>query len=309
MIDVTKNLSKELNTKVLFDEEMSKHTTNKIGGRAEFFIEALSLETILGAVKFANQNSLDLTVIGNGSNLLVSDEGINGMVLKLFTRSKEPVILENEITVFSGYPLGRLINLAVGKGLSGLESLVGIPGSIGGAVVMNAGTQLGCIGNLVHWVKILNKRTLTVETLFNNQLNFSYRNSLLQFCDDYILVEVKLVLDFSDPTSLKQKLKEILLTRHSKQPIKFPNSGSIFKNPPNESAGRLIEKVSLKGHTIGDAQISPMHANFIVNLGDAKAKDVIELMNLARKKVYAAYDIILQPEIKLLGGGLKLEEV
>lgn len=299
-IDMQKN--------VLFAEPMSKHTTMRIGGKAEIFVNVQNPKEIIHWSKYSFQRDLPLSVIGNGSNLLVSDDGIQGLVMKIYSSSGEIIRNGDTITVFSGFPMGKLINWVAASGLGGIEYLAGIPGTIGGAVVMNAGAR-GCeIGSFVEWITVWDLRTLEVRTLTKEDLNFSYRSSSLQ-TQGYIVLEVNLKFDRESPEVLKKRITDILNQRKISQPINFPNAGSIFKNPPNLSAGRLIEQVGLKGYGIGDAQISDKHGNFIINLGDAKARDVMELINIARKEVFDKFNVILKPEVRILGGGLKLEEV
>lgn len=301
-------LTQALDDKVLIAEKMRKHTTIKIGGNADILVLATKKDSIIRTMELAKKNKVDLTTIGNGSNLIVSDLGIRGIVLKICSSQNIPQVDGEFVTVFTGVPLGKLINLTIDEGLGGLEGLVGIPGSLGGAIVMNAGTANSEIGEMVNWVKVIDKESLEIKTLTSDQLGFSYRNSVFQR-DQYILLEANLHLNKECSNNLRLLKAEIIKERNNKQPVKFPNSGSIFKNPPNNSAGRLIEETGLKGYAVGDAQISNQHANFIINKGNAKAVEVLELMNMARKAVYNKTNIVLKPEVKFLGGGLKLEEV
>ena len=298
----------EMGKNVLFAESMTKHTTMRIGGKAEILVKAQSPDDIIHWSKYSLEKGLPLSVIGNGSNLLVSDEGIKGIVLKIYSSQNEVVRNGNSITVFSGYPMGKLISWAASQGLAGIENLAGIPGTVGGAVMMNAGAR-GCeIGSFIQWITVWDLKTLEKKTISKEEIEFSYRHSSIQG-QDLIILEVNLKLGEGDPMILKERVTDILSLRKSSQPINFPNSGSIFKNPPNLSAGRLIEEVGLKGYKIGDAQIAQKHANFIINLGNAKASEVMELINIARKEVFDKFKVILEPEVRILGGGLKLEEV
>ncbi|SES73131.1 UDP-N-acetylmuramate dehydrogenase [Anaerobranca gottschalkii] len=289
-------------------EPLSKHTTIKIGGNGDFLVIAQNLQEIVKLVTLAKERNQPLLIIGNGSNLLVSDEGVRGIVLKILN-SKSKISVDNQsITVFSGIPLSKLIFWAISNGYSGIEELIGIPGTLGGSVVMNAGAMGREIGELVQWVKVLDIDNLEIYNLKKDDLNFSYRKSSLQR-KNLVVLEVNLSLWQENPKYLQQRVKEILKVRKANQPINYPNAGSIFKNPPNFSAGKLIEEVGLKGYRIGDAQISTKHGNFIVNLGKAKAVEVMALINLARKEVFTNFGIKLEPEVKIIGGGLNLEEV
>lgn len=301
-------LTKVLGKTVFFAEKMYKHTTIKIGGSADILVLADDIDTIIKTMKLALEKNLDVSIIGNGSNLIVSDQGIRGIVIKIYSSEQKPIVDGQKVNVFSGFPLGKLINFTIQEGLGGLEGLVGIPGSFGGALTMNAGTGTTEIGHMINWVKVLNKKTLEVETIPKEEMGFSYRKSIIQNgC--HVILEAQLQLMRGSSRDLKTTKNEIIKKRNKKQPVQFPNSGSIFKNPPNDSAGRLIEATGLKGYTIGDAQISEQHANFIVNIGQAKASEVVELMNVARKEVNKKFSLVLQPEVKFMGGGLKLEEV
>lgn len=289
-------------------EPLSKHTTIKIGGNGDFLVIAQNSQEIAKLVTLAKERNQPLLIIGNGSNLLVSDEGIRGIVIKILN-NKSTVSVDNQsITVFSGIMLSKLILWAVRNGYSGIEKLIGIPGTLGGAVVMNAGAMGREIGELVQWVEVLDMDNLQIYKLNKDELSFSYRKSSLQR-KNLVVLEVNLLLGQENPELLQQRVKEILKIRKVNQRINYPNAGSIFKNPPNFSAGKLIEQVGLKGYRIGDAQISTRHGNFIVNLGKAKAVEVMELINLGRKEVFTNFGIKLEPEVKIVGGGLNLEEV
>lgn len=308
MTIIPKAQKKGLVDRVLFAESMTKHTTIRIGGKAELLIKVQEPNDIIHWSKYSLEKGMPLTVMGNGSNLLVSDEGIKGTVLKIYNSKAEISRNENIITVFSGFPMGKLISQVAFEGLGGIENLAGIPGTIGGAVIMNAGAR-GCeIGPFVHKITVLDLKCMEKKTLAKGDIEFSYRYSSLQN-KGLIILEIDLKLEQEDPRVIKERIKKVLDLRKGSQPINFPNSGSVFKNPPNLSAGRLIDEVGLKGFRVGDAQIAEKHGNFIINLGDARALEVMELINIARKKVFDRFKVRLEPEIEFLGGGLKLEEV
>jgi UDP-N-acetylmuramate dehydrogenase len=293
---------------IKFEEPLKDHTTIRIGGKADFLAVAQKPEEVVQLVTFVKEKDIPIYILGNGSNIIVSDDGFRGLVLKVLNNQIEVLIDEKGIAVYGGFPLPKLVSWAVEHGYGGIEELAGIPGTIGGSVVMNAGARGREIGELVQWVRVLHLETLKVSTLTREQLNFSYRKSVLQNTP-LVVLEVKLNLYKEKVEYLKEKVRELLKSRKESQPINFPNAGSTFKNPPNFSAGMLIEKVGLKGYRIGDAQISEKHGNFIVNLGEARAVEVMELINLARKEVYRNFGIKLEPEVKFVGGGLNLEEV
>jgi UDP-N-acetylmuramate dehydrogenase len=296
---------------------LKNHTTFRIGGLAKYFFSAQTKKDLILAVKVAKKNRLPFFVLGGGSNLLVSDAGYGGLVIKNKTENfkikKEKIISE------SGVPLGRIIGAAIKKGLGGLEEGSGIPGTVGGAVYGNAGWPKGkwAIGDLVEKVEILWPNGKT-EKVGKRWLSFNYRNSRLKKIkiNKPIILEVVLKLKKRKIKDLKKKEQEILMIRNGKIPAGF-SAGSIFKNPKGFFAGKLgeenkfsslsftaaqmIEKCGLKGKRIGSVKISEKHANFIVNLGQGKAKDVKKLIELAKKRVKNKFGIDLEEEICYLG--------
>ncbi len=277
-------------------EPLRKHTSFRIGGPAEYFCVAKSVNDLKEAILFAKERKLQITILGAGTNLLVLDWGFNGLVIKLglnWVKTKD-----SKVAVGAGVPLAKLIRTLSQKGLGGLEFLAGIPGTVGGAVVMNAGAWKKEIGKYVHQVAVLDKEGKEI-ILKRKNLGFGYRQSRLQG-KSWIVTEVHLKLHKKKKTAITKSIREHLVKRKSVQPLGSPNSGSIFKNPKGDFAGRIIEEAGCKGMRVGDAQVSCKHANFIVNLGDAKAKDVISLMTAIRKMVKEKLKIELEPEIKIM---------
>ncbi len=274
---------------------LAPYTTFKIGGPADWFCETKNEQEIVEAIKFAKEKKLAFFILGNGSNLLVSDDGFRGVVIKM---ENEEVQINNEkILAKAGINLNKLANIAQENSLLGIEFMVGIPGTLGGVVFGNAGAWQQNIGDKVERVKILDKDN-QFKWLNHDECQFSYRQSRFKKNKEIILaVELKLKKD--NQNEIEQKINENLQKREG-QP-KGPSAGSIFVNPKPQSAGDLIEKCGLKGKQIGQTQISQKHANFIVNLGGAKAEDVVKLIALAQKEVREKFRIDLKTEIIFLG--------
>ncbi len=274
---------------------LAPYTTFKIGGLVDWFCETKNEQEVVKAIKFAKEKKLAFFILGNGSNLLVSDDGFRGVVIKM---ENEEVQINNEkILAEAGISLSKLANIAQENSLSGIEFMVGIPGTLGGVVFGNAGAWQQNIGDKVERVKILDKDN-QFKWLNHDECQFSYRQSRFKKNQEIILA-VELKLEKGHQLEIKNLMNENLKKRES-QP-KEPSAGSIFVNPKSQSAGDLIEKCGLKGKQIGQAQISQKHANFIVNLGEAKAEDVVKLIALARLEVKKKFKIDLETEIVFLG--------
>jgi UDP-N-acetylmuramate dehydrogenase len=278
------------------NEPLSRHTTFRIGGPAKYFIEAKTAEELALALDFARENKLKTFFLGKGSNVLFSDKGFEGVVIKpAFSR----VVIKNETMIAeAGASLHKIVNLAMNHSLSGLEGVVGIPGSVGGAVAMNAGVGERALGDLVIRVWGLGTRGL-VKTFTKKRCQFGYRKSIFQK-GKWVILKVELGLKKGDKQVIRQTIKEMWKKRLEKQPYDMPSAGSVFKNPKGDFAGRLIEAAGCKRMEVGDAQVSEKHANFIVNLGKAKAWQVKKLMDIVKIKVQKKFKIALQPEIKLV---------
>jgi UDP-N-acetylmuramate dehydrogenase len=291
------------------------YTTFKIGGPARYFFVAKNKEEIKEAILWAKKKKLPFFILGGGSNVLFSDNGFNGLVIKLQNRQYE--IRNSKVIAEAGVPLQKLVLESAKKGLSGLENLAGIPGTLGGAIWGNAGAFGREIGNLVEEVKVLDvgSSKLEVKRLKNKDCKFGYRESIFKRKKNLIILEATLKLKKGNKKEIEEKMKEILKLRKEKQPLEFPSAGSVFKNVPIRkipkkirerfkgkikngflSAGALIEAAGLKGYKIGEAKISEKHANFILNVKNAKAKDVVALMNLIKKRVKNKFKITLEEE-------------
>lgn len=283
--------------KYLRKQLLKQHTSFRIGGTADYFCVPKSLEELKEALAFAKEKKLAIAIMGAGSNLLVLDKGFRGLVIKLanFDSIK---ISQGKLITGSGVYLPKLVSCLARKGWANLEFLAGIPGTIGGAVIMNAEAWKTEIGKYVKQVKALD-RDGNEKVLTKKELGFAYRSSKLMK-RKLIVYEVTLNVRKDKKHSIKKRIQENFAKRRAFQPLGMPNCGSVFKNPEGKSAGKLIEAAGCKGIRAGDAQISKKHANFIVNLGEAKAKDVIKLIALAQKAVRSQFKIKLEPEIKIM---------
>lgn len=299
------NIRKELNElevgKVLVQEPLSKYTTIKIGGPADLLIIPAGINSLKAVMEAVKKHQVPWTVIGRGSNLLVGDEGIRGAVIKLGEGLDNLHIDDDQITVGGGFSVVRLATMISKKGFSGLEFAAGIPGSIGGAVYMNAGAHGSDFSRILHKAHILFEDG-SEAWLSNEEMEFSYRTSILQNKRPGICLEAVLQLREDNRDVIVQQMQNNKSYRKETQPWSQPCAGSIFRNPLPEHAGKLIEKAGLKGYQIGGAKISDMHGNFIVNAGQAKAADVLALIGHVKKTVKDLYNIELHTEVEFLGG-------
>lgn len=289
-------LKKELGDKAKFDEPLAKHTTFKIGGPADLFYEAKTEKELVKAVSSARELKVPYFIFGGGSNLLVRDKGFRGLVIRI--QETRYTIQETRIVAWAGTPLAKLVEAAAEDSLSGLEFCVGIPGTIGGAVVGNAGVKEKAIGDLVEKVRFLDERGEEID-VSQEQCQFQYRASRFQK-EQKVILKVVLKLTKKSEPAIREEMVRFLEDR--KDQPREPSAGSIFKNPLRQSAGKLIEEVGLKGKIIGRAQISDKHANYIINLGGASCQDVLKLILLAKKKVKEKFGIELREEIRVVGG-------
>ncbi|WP_462409189.1 UDP-N-acetylmuramate dehydrogenase [Neobacillus sp. Marseille-QA0830] len=291
----------ELNIgKVKQNEPLSQHTTIKIGGPAEIFVEPSSVENLKKVMDVINKYQANWRAIGRGSNLLVSDKGIDGVVIKLGSGNNHLEVSDSEITVGGGHSLVSLSTQISKRGLSGLEFASGIPGSVGGAVYMNAGAHGSDISKILTKAHILFEDG-SIEWLTNEEMEFSYRTSILQKKRPGIVVEAVFQLTLGDRESIVAQMQKNKDYRKETQPWNYPCAGSIFRNPLPNYAGRLIEQAGLKGYSIGGAKISDMHGNFIVNAGNATAEDVLALITHIKETIYNLYQVTMETEVEIIG--------
>ena len=294
MIDKLKKLKVG---KVVDCPKMKDYTTYKVGGECIAIVYPTNVENLIKLLKYLKENKIKYKVIGNGSNLIFSDERYDGVIINLKEFDKLE-INDTIVKVGAGYSLVKLSIKTAKLGLAGLEFASGIPGTIGGAVFMNAGAYKSDMGYIVSEVSVLTP-DLEVKTLYNKDLDFHYRTSFLQKNPDYICLEAKLVLRSSNSNILMDIISERKQRRLMTQPLEYPSAGSVFRNPENDFAGRLIEELGYKGKNIGGAYFSDKHANFIINKDHATASDIIKLITEIKEKVKEKYDIdlIVEQEI------------
>ena len=282
---------------------LADYTTWRVGGEAQWFAEPENREQLQALLAWAHQEQLPWGVIGAGSNLLVSDQGLPG--LTLCNRRLQGLVLEASsglIEAEAGEPIPSLARRAARAGLAGLEWSVGIPGTVGGAAVMNAGAQGGCTAEVLRSVTVVDpQRPEAPFELMADQLDFAYRHSRLQLETLVVLAARFQLQPGQDPAAVSQRTSANLHSRTSTQPYQQPSCGSVFRNPEPQKAGQLIEALGLKGLKVGGAEVSPIHANFIVNTGEASAADIDDLIRLVQDRVMGACGIALHPEVKRLG--------
>ena len=299
MIETVMN---EINNKTaslcLMNESLKKHTTYGIGGPADLMIFPKSKQDLIKVIEIINENKIQLTILGSGSNVLVSDNGIRGAVISLKNSLKQIEVDDNILYAECGTMLGKIVKHAVKNNLIGLENLNGVPGTLGGALIMNAGAWGGEISeNLIH-VEVINSKS-EIQKIQKKDLNFSYRQS--SFNKDDILLSAKFNLKKADKDIIKENFIEAQSGRKKSQPLNKRSAGSLFKNPKNNSAGKLLDEAGLKGYSVGDAKISEKHANFFINDGDATSKDMLMLIKKAHKEVKDKFNVNLSLEVKLMG--------
>ena len=299
MIETVMN---EINNKTaslcFMNESLKKHTTYGIGGPADLMIFPKSKQDLIKVIEIINENKIQLTILGSGSNVLVSDNGIRGAVISLKNSLKQIEVDENILYAECGTMLGKIVKHAVKNNLIGLENLNGVPGTLGGALIMNAGAWGGEISeNLIH-VEVINSKS-EIQKIQKKDLNFSYRQS--SFNKDDILLSAKFNLKKADKDIIKENFIEAQSGRKKSQPLNKRSAGSLFKNPKNNSAGKLLDEAGLKGFSIGDAKISEKHANFFINDGDASSRDMLMLIKKAHKEVKDKFNVNLSLEVKLMG--------
>ncbi len=294
-IQIIKDIAKKYDISFIENEPLSRHTSFKIGGEAELFLNIDNVEQLKAVLKACDDNDIPMFVLGKGSNLLISDDGMKGVVLTLDGDFKDISIKENKITCGAGVNLAKLCTFALSESLSGLEFAYGIPGSVGGAAYMNAGAYGGEMKDVITSVTHITRQG-EVKTLLASQLDLSYRHSVYKTTDDIILF-VTFELKSDIEADIKARMDEFMTRRKTKQPLEFPSAGSVFKRPEGNYAGTLIEKCGLKGKTIGGAQVSEKHAGFIINIGGATCNDVLELVKFVQDTVEKETGYFLEREI------------
>lgn len=287
---------------------MSEITSFKIGGPAKLFFEPDNHNALVWLLEILKKYDIPVYIMGNGSNILVRDGGYNGAIIRIGKNMGRVRVKENFIHAPGGFLLSSISKIAWEHGLSGLEFASGIPGGVGGAVFMNAGAYDGEISKIFRSCKVIKTDDLTVTEMFLEDMNYGYRHSSLEKEDGTpkgIILSAEFELQYDDKDKILEKMKDFNLRRNEKQPLNYPSAGSFFKRPEGFYAGKLIEDCGLKGLSFGAAEISAKHAGFIVNKGNAKASDVITLMNIARETVKDKFDVVLEPEVRIIGEAIE----
>lgn len=293
-------LKKQLTAGTLLEREpMSKHTSFRIGGPADLFVQPANEEELWNALHLARQEKVPFFIVGNGSNLLVSDEGFRGMILHTGGMLKDISVEGDVIYAQAGALLSTIAKTALEHGLAGMEFAAGIPGTLGGAVCMNAGAYGGEMKDILLDAEVLTQEgerlVLPVE-----ELNLSYRHSVI-FEKNYVVLAAHIRLSRGDTAEIKNRMNELAGARRDKQPLEYPSAGSTFKRPEGYFAGKLIQDAGLKGYTVGGAQVSEKHSGFVINRGGATAEEVRFLIRQVQQKVRSQFGVELEPEVRMLG--------
>ncbi len=281
------------------NEIMKEHTSFKVGGEADYFITPKNVTQLKTTIDICINNNIDYCIIGNGSNILISDSGYRGAIIQIFKNMNDFHIDNDIIEAYSGILLSKLSNIALENNLTGLEFASGIPGTLGGAIAMNAGAYGGEMKQIILDALVMD-RDGNLFTLTNDELELDYRTSIISK-QNLIVINVKLKLKAGNYNKIKEYMYELNSQRKQKQPLEFPSAGSTFKRPTGYFAGKLIMDAGLAGFSIGDAQVSTKHCGFIINKGNATAKNIFDLINYVQKIVYEKFNVKLEPEIKFIG--------
>lgn len=284
---------------ILIDEPMSKHISFRVGGPADILVKPSSEDQIKDILTFAKKENIPYLIIGNGSNLLVRDGGIRGIVIKIAENFNDFSIEGTTVTAQSGAMLSFMGKAIMRNNLTGFEFAAGIPGTLGGAIAMNAGAYGGEMKDIVKSVRLIDSQGNIVE-LSNEEMQFAYRKSILSK-EEYIVLSAVMELKEGNYEEIRDIMKDLTNKRVTKQPLNLPSAGSTFKRPEGYFAAKLIEDCGLKGLTLRGAQVSDKHCGFVVNLGGAKAKDILDLIYVVKSTVYSKFGVMLEEEVKILG--------
>jgi UDP-N-acetylmuramate dehydrogenase len=284
---------------VKLDEPMKNHTSFKVGGPADILVTPVSVSQLSQILKLCKNKSVPVFVMGNGTNLIVRDKGIRGVVVKIFDNLNQFTVKDDIITAYAGILLSRVSTIAYENGLTGLEFACGIPGTLGGAVAMNAGAYGGEMKDVVVETEYMDKDG-EIRVVRDDGHQFGYRTSFIQK-NSGIVIKTSMKLKKGNKEEIKALMDDLTQRRQEKQPLEMPSAGSIFKRPEGYFAGKLIEDCGLRGHRIGGAEVSQKHCGFIVNTGDAKAKDILDLIEYIRNTVKMKFGVDMQTEVRIVG--------
>ena len=280
------------------DEPMSSHCTFRAGGTAKYYVIPDEYKKVRDVLRLCVEENIPYYVIGNGSNLLVQDDGFDGVIIEIDSALAKIEINGNEIVAKAGAKLSKIAVKALNESLTGFEFAYGIPGNLGGAVTMNAGAYGGEMQDVLKWVKVLDNNG-EMKTLKAEELELGYRTSII-VKEKMIVLEACIELHEGNRDEIEMHMKELMAKRKEKQPLEYPSAGSTFKRPEGYFAGKLIQDAGLKGYRVGGAMVSEKHSGFVINYDNATATDIINLMKDVRKKVYEEFQVTLEPEVKIL---------
>lgn len=280
------------------DEPMSSHCTFRAGGTAKYYVIPDEYTKVRDVLRLCVEENIPYYVIGNGSNLLVQDDGFDGVIIEIDSALAKIEINGNEIFAKAGAKLSKIAVKALNESLTGFEFAHGIPGNLGGAVTMNAGAYGGEMKDVLKWVKVLDNNG-EMKTLKAEELELGYRTSII-VKEKMIVLEACIELHEGNRDEIEMHMKELMAKRKEKQPLEYPSAGSTFKRPEGYFAGKLIQDAGLKGYRVGGAMVSEKHSGFVINYDNATATDIINLMKDVRKKVYEEFQVTLEPEVKIL---------
>lgn len=299
-INVIHLLEKKINCNyIIEDEMMNKHTTFKIGGPADLYVIPQSEEELVYAIEVCKKENAPYYVIGNGSNLLVTDKGFRGVIIEVYKQLSDIIVEGNRLTVYAGALLSKIANTALEHSLTGLEFAHGIPGTLGGAVTMNAGAYDGEMKQVIESATVIDEAGY-VRTLSLEELELEYRKSIVSRLG-YTVIKATLRLQEGDKEAISAKMKDLMQRRRDKQPLEYPSAGSTFKRPVGHFAGKLIMDAGLRGYQVGGAQVSEKHCGFVINRGSATCKDVLDLVEYVQKEIKSKFDVEIEPEVKMIG--------
>ena len=286
---------------IKYNEPMKKHTTMKVGGPCDCMVEPSSIEEIQKVLEYVKENNIKYYIMGNGSNLLVKDEGVHALIIKIANKFSGFEVNGEYIKAYSGCSVPKLSQIAKENSLSGLEFACGIPGSVGGGIRMNAGAYGSEMVNVVEKVGFLDENG-NLKEIDGKDAHFTYRHSMFVDNPQYVVVYAIYKLVKGNKEEISKIMEENMNSRKQKQPIEYPNFGSVFKRPEGYFVGKLVDECGLKGYKIGGAQVSTKHSGFMINIGDATCKDVLDLIEYVKEKVYEKFNVKLQEEVVILGG-------
>ena len=289
-------ITKEEN--ILRDEPMCRHTTFRVGGPADYFVTPQSVEEIRGILAVCRKENVPYYIVGNGSNLLVGDGGFRGVVLQIFKKMNDVRVEGERVTAQAGVLLSKVASAAYNASLTGLEFAAGIPGTLGGAVRMNAGAYGGEMKQVLKWVKVLDNEG-NIITLDASELEMGYRTSIIEK-KGYIVLQARIGLNIEFSEDIGLIMQMFMQKRRASQPLEYPSAGSTFKRPEGYFAGKLIDDAGLRGYKVGGAMVSEKHCGFVINYDNATATDVINLMKDVQAKVKEKFDVQLEPEVRII---------